>query len=219
MSTTTNRALSVLAACCGLLAGFGGVEHGYFEILQGNVAPDGLMIASMGPPCVAAEVWHACEPAMTILPSFLWTGVISLILGVITFVWSGWFVRRRHGGTVLMLLSVALLLFGGGIFPPVIGIVGGLIGRSIHTQLTGWRARMNGTVGQLLSAAWPWSVVVLFGWLFAQFIVGRFFNDFLLNSGILIPSLILGLLLLSILSAYARDARAHDVSRKSAQDS
>lgn len=33
----TNRALRVLAACCGLLAGFGGIEHGYFEILQGLV--------------------------------------------------------------------------------------------------------------------------------------------------------------------------------------
>jgi hypothetical protein len=42
----------IIAASFGLFAGFGGLEQGYFETLQGNVRPGSILIASMGPPCV-----------------------------------------------------------------------------------------------------------------------------------------------------------------------
>jgi len=35
--------------------------------------PEGLLINSMGPPC---------EPAITILPSFLITGILAVVIGV-----------------------------------------------------------------------------------------------------------------------------------------
>ena len=42
------RATRVVAALLGLFAGIGGPEHGYFEILRGNVRPDGFVIAHLG---------------------------------------------------------------------------------------------------------------------------------------------------------------------------
>ena len=77
------KATKTVATWFGIVAGIAGLEHGYFEILQGNARPEGLMIASMGPPCVAEEVWNACEPAMTILPNFLVTGILAVILSLI----------------------------------------------------------------------------------------------------------------------------------------
>ena len=44
------KATRVVAASLGVLAGIGGPEHGVFEILQGKVAPGGLVIDAMGPP-------------------------------------------------------------------------------------------------------------------------------------------------------------------------
>jgi hypothetical protein len=38
-----------------------------------------------------------------------------------------------------------------------------------------------------------------------QFAIGYFFNDFLMNTGFFIPLLILGLMALAIVSAFARD--------------
>lgn len=64
---------------------------------------------------------------MTIIPNFLITGIVALILGVITMAWSIVFIRRQQGGLILALLSLALLLFGGGIIPPIIGFIGGLM--------------------------------------------------------------------------------------------
>jgi hypothetical protein len=199
------RATRTVAAAFGVFAGFGGVEHGYFEVLQGNVRPEGIMIVSMGPPCVPEEVWNACEPAMTIIPNFLVTGIVAMALGLVTMVWSAGFAQRQHGGAILALMSIGLLLFGGGIFPPLIGLVGGMMGTRIDVPLGGrpspaWRAAAK---------MWPGAIVALFVWLFSQFVIGYFFNDFIMgNDAVLVPwlGLIFGLLVLSVLAAHARDA-------------
>ncbi len=198
------KATRIVAASLGLFAGFGGLEHGYFEILQGNMRPESSMIASMGAPCVPEEVWHLCEPAMTILPNFLATGIISMILGGITMVWAAAFVQRKHGGAVLALLCLGLLLFGGGMFPPVIGMVGGLVGTQINTPMK----QQPGTIWKMLAALWPWILILYFVLLFSQFAVGYFFNDFVMEQGAAaIPIVILGLLALSVLAGYGHDVQ------------
>ncbi len=175
--------------------------------MQGDVAPAGVMISSMGPPCVPEEIWNACEPAMTILPSFLLTGIVAVVLGMIAMVWSLFFITKRRGGLVLIVLSLAMLLFGGGIFPPVIGMVGGAVGTRINTPIAWWRKRFSGGAGRFLAALWPWTVVVFFVGLFGQFVVGYFFNDLLLQNGALILILIPLLLVVTVLSAFAWDVQ------------
>ena len=195
------KATRIIAASFGIFAGFGGLEHGYFEMLQGNVRPESIMIASMGAPCVPEEIWNACEPAMTIIPNFLVTGILAMALGLVTMVWAAAFVHRPHGGTILALLSFGLLLFGGGIFPPVIGIIGGVIGTRINTPLK----KQPSPVWRMLAKLCPWTLVVFFVWLFGQFVIGYFFNEFLTDNALLIPVLILGLLVVSILAGYGHD--------------
>lgn len=148
------RASRITAAVLGVFAGGASIEHGIYEILQGNLRPAGLMINSMGPPCQPESVWHACEPAMTIIPSFLISGIVAAAIGAFVLVWSIAFIQKKHGGLIVILASVLMLLFGGGIFPPLIGY---------------------------------------------------FFNDFLLSSGFFIPGLIVGLLILSAISAIGHD--------------
>ena len=77
------RATKTVGTWFGVSAGIAGLEHGYFEILQGGVRPAGLMILSMGPPCVPEKTWNGCEPAMTILPNFLLTGILAMLIGVL----------------------------------------------------------------------------------------------------------------------------------------
>jgi hypothetical protein len=176
--------------------------------MQGHVRPDGLMIASMGPPCDPEQVWNACEPAMTVVPSFLITGILATIVGILTMVWAIAFVHKtRIGGPVLIGLSIILLLVGGGLFPPFIGIVGGVVALFIHAPSRRKTVRAPGPLSRFFAALWPWPLVAFFTWLFGQFIVGYFFNDWLRESGFLIPLLILGLMVLSIVSAFARDAQ------------
>ncbi len=202
-----NIATRIVASSFGAFAAIGAIEHGIFEIMQGDVAPAGVMISSMGPPCVPEETWNACEPAMTILPSFLLTGIVAVVLGMIAMVWSLFFITKRRGGLVLIVLSLAMLLFGGGIFPPVIGIAGGAVGTRINTPIAWWRKRFSGGAGRFLAALWPWTVIVFFVGLFGQFVVGYFFNDLLLQNGALILTLIPLLLVVTVLNAFAWDVQ------------
>ena len=204
------KATRIVAALFGAFAGFGGPEHGYFEILRGNARPDSLIIAAMGPPCEPEKVWNLCEPAMTVIPSYLATGILAFVIGLITMIWAVAFVHRKHGGLVLILLSIVLLLVGGGLFPPVIGIVAGLVATRINAPLTRQPSHLYGKVLRFLAKLWPWPLVAFFVWAFGQFIVGYFFNEFLQQSGFLAPLLIVGLLGLSILTGYARDVHDHD---------
>ena len=198
------KATRIVALAFGIFAGFGGPEHGYFEMLQGHARPDNLIIAAIGPPCDPEKVWNLCEPAMTVIPSFLATGILATVLGLITMIWAATFIHRKHGGIVLILLSIALFLVGGGLFPPVIGAIAGVVGTRINAPLT----KQPGSVSRFLARLWPWSLVAFFVWAFGQFVVGYYFNDFFQKSGFVSPLLIVGLLVLSILAAYACDVQA-----------
>jgi hypothetical protein len=190
-----------VAVALGITAGLSGMMHGIYEMLQGSTRPEGLVIASIGPPCDPALAWNACEPAMTIVPNFLITGILATLIGLLIVLWSARFIQRRRGGLVLILLSVLLLLFGGGFFPPLIGILGGVAGTTINRPLP----VAGGRITLFLAALWPWPLILLLVWLGGQIVVGHFFNDFLQRVMILGVLLILTMLPLSMVSGYAAD--------------
>ncbi len=196
------KATKTVATWLGIAAGIAGLEHGYYEILQGSTRPAGMMIVSMGPPCVPEEIWNGCEPAMTVIPNFLLTGMLAMLLGLAIIIWSVGFVQRRHGGLVLILLSIALLLFGGGLFPPMIGLIGGWAGTKINKPIN----RVPGNITRMAARLWPWPLVILMIWLLGQFLVGYFYNDLLMSIMVWGLLLILSMLLLSVYSGYAHDA-------------
>jgi hypothetical protein len=45
---TTISATRAVASTLGVLVGLAGIEHGFFELLQGNVTPSGIMIDAIG---------------------------------------------------------------------------------------------------------------------------------------------------------------------------
>jgi hypothetical protein len=196
------RSTRITAATLGILAGLAGLEHGYFEYLQGNVPPPGFVFPSMGTPCVPEQVWNACEPALTLLPTLRAAGGLTVLISLLILVWSLFFLQHRSGGAMLITLSVLLLLAGGGIFPPLFGVIGGAAGTQINKPLP---ETPPTRLVRLAARLWPWPLVILVVWLLGQFPVGYFFNDFLkgiMGFGML---LILTMLPLSVYSAYAAD--------------
>jgi hypothetical protein len=119
--------LKAAAVSIGIFAGLGGASHGPGEILQGNIDPSGIMI----------KAWSGLttlggEPAMTIVPNYVVTGILTIIFGLFVATWAGAYVERKHGGFLLILLSIMMLLVGGGIVPPFFGVAAGLIGMLIN---------------------------------------------------------------------------------------
>jgi hypothetical protein len=144
---------------------------------------------------------------MTIVPSFLITGILAVIFGIVVMVWSAFFLQKKRGGLILILLCIPLLLFGGGLFPPLIGVIAGALGTRINKPLRAEGSRLSSGLLRFLAALWPWSLAVYVLWVLGQFVIGHFFNDWLLANGYLIIVMVLGTLLLSVVSTYAHDLK------------
>jgi len=93
---------------------------------------------------------------MTIVPNLLVTGILTIAVSVAVIVWSAAFVQRKHGGLVLLLLCLAMLLVGGGFGPPIIGILAGVAGLGINAPYTWWRTHLPTRTRRLLATLWPW---------------------------------------------------------------
>ena len=75
-----NNATRTNVAVLGTIFGISGMSHGFFETLQGNVPTDGLFIFAIG---AAQKMWpHGDEPAFTLIPNFLLTGIAAMIVGL-----------------------------------------------------------------------------------------------------------------------------------------
>jgi hypothetical protein len=149
------NATRVMVSTFGAFVGLIGVEHGIGETLQGNITPDGLMILSW--PDSALFRILGGEPAMTVVPNLLVTGILAILVSLIYVVWAVAFVQRKNGGLILMLLAIIMLPVGGGIFPPILGIIISVVGTRINAPLTWWRAHLSAGSRRFLAKLWPWS--------------------------------------------------------------
>lgn len=105
------NATRVIATTLGVFFGlFSGVNHGFWEILQGNTPTNGPFIHAIGE---AQRFWPlGTEDAFTLPPTFTLTGIASIIVGVAIIIWSIWFLPRRHGRTVFLGLFILSFLVG-----------------------------------------------------------------------------------------------------------
>jgi hypothetical protein len=150
-------AIRVTASTLGAIVGLAGMEHGFFEMLQGNATTNGLVIDAIGP---AQKLWPgATEPALTIIPNFFLSGISAMIVGFLVTIWAVVFVQRKYGAVLLLLLSVLLFLVGGGSPPIFLGVVASAVATRINKPLTWWHAHLSVNVGGFLAKLWPWSII------------------------------------------------------------
>ncbi len=205
------NATRVVASTFGVLVGLAGIEHGYFELLQGDVRPGSIMIDAIGP---AQRFWeYGTERALTIIPSFLVTGILAMVFGLLVVIWAGAFVHRKNGAGVLLLLSIMLFLVGGGFGPIFLAILASATATRIDKPLKWWRAHLPVNVRGFLTKLWPWSIVAsvllfvisveiaIFGYPLVWF----FGTDTTFTIQYTSAYIMLGLMLLSVLTGFAHD--------------
>jgi hypothetical protein len=163
-------ALRATASVFGVYAGLLGMEHGFFETLQGNVVPNGVKILAVGPPGLPFPFGH--EPAMTLIPNFLVTGILAMIFGLLITIWAAMFVQKKHGAVVLFLLSIILLLVGGGFGPMTLLITASIAASRIDKPLVWWRSHLLANLRRLLAKLWPWSFFAALLWVPFEFTLG-----------------------------------------------
>ena len=147
------RPLRIIGVSFGMLSGLGGFIHALGEIKQGNVKPESIFIPSWKEGPIA--LYYDGDPAITILPNMLYTGLVCLIISVFVFLWSLFFLRNKRAGLILLFSSFLLLLFGGGVGPPVLGALAGIAGAGIGGRFHWFKKIAPLAVSKALGAIWP----------------------------------------------------------------
>lgn len=96
------------------------------------------------------------EPGITIVPNLLVTGILTITVSLLVIIWATAFIQRKNGGRILLLLSVIMFLVGGGVGPPIIGILVGMAGTGIKAPSIWWRKRLSANLQRFLATLWPW---------------------------------------------------------------
>ena len=154
-----NRATRTIVAVLGVMLGIAGLNHGFFEALQGNSPTNGLIIQAIGD---EHQMWlYGTEEAFSIVPNFLLTGVLAMLISIAIIIWSVGFVHKKQGPIVFILLFLLLFLTGGGIGQIVFFIPTWLASTRINSPLTWWRKVLPEKIRWVLAKLWPYSLSVV----------------------------------------------------------
>jgi len=154
-----------------------GFIHGVGEILQtGNQATSNLIYAlDVADP---AKVWHGGLPAFTLIPDFLISGIITLLISIAIIVFANLLIESKHF-IFFPLVFILLFLFGGGFVPPFIGIIS-----SVYYAIQK-RSSMNTKqptlLRKLFAKLWIYLISVLIFWFPSSWIIGWIFHEFRLQ--------------------------------------
>jgi len=153
-SRFTARRITALVLC--ILIGASGINHGFFEAIQGWKPTSGLVVQAIGE---AQRMWpHGTEEALTVVPNFLITGILAMCTGLTIIVWSIGFIQKKHGTLTLLLLFIILFLAGGGIAQVLFFLPTWAYSTRIDKPLQWWRRILPERGGRSLSSIWKWSL-------------------------------------------------------------
>ena len=211
------NATRIVVVAFAMLCGFTGIIAGYFEILQGNVAPDGLIISTIGPEYsiwTTYSIYELMEPysALTIIPNFLLTGIASIIVSCLVMLWAVGFIHKKHGVIIFLLLSIIQFLVGGA-FVMDLAIITSITATRINKPLRWWRSHLSDKMKRSFALIWPWSLmfyIVLSSILLGITILGLNNVD-LLDYLEIAATLMFIPLILMIIGGFAYDIQKHKV--------
>lgn len=205
-----NNSIKKVVSIIGVVFGVGGIGHGFFETLQGNKPTEGLMIHAIGE---AQKMWvNGNEPALTIIPNYLVTGVAAMVVGMLIIIWSIGFMHRKYAASIYLILFVTLLLVGGGIGQIIFFTIGWLLATRIDKRLLLFRRIMPKAFRTVMKKVWRVTLFVSAGLIMCALEIAMFgivpgMKDPNIITNTMLMSLGIGLLLLLIssLSAIAYD--------------
>ncbi|MFW9906255.1 MAG: hypothetical protein ACFFFH_18185 [Candidatus Thorarchaeota archaeon] len=156
------KASRVTVSTFGAIIGIAGIEHGIGEILQENKVPEGFYIESW-PDNPLYEILSG-EPALTVIPNLFLTGILAIIASIALIIWVIFFIERKHGALIFLLLTFIGMLVGIGVAGPIlIGIITGLAATRINSQIT-WMNE-HSSASDFLSKIWKYVYIVsIFSW-------------------------------------------------------
>ena len=202
------NATRVIVTTLGFILGVTGMVHGFFEVLQGNKPTDGILIQAIGP---EHQMWmYGGEEAITLIPNFLITGIITMCMSVSVMVWTLFFIHKKHGSSVFLFLNILSLLTGGGIFQVVTFTIAWAFSTRINGSLDWWENKLSANLRPKIKNFWlplnllgviPYAIVQGIG--ITGFVPGISDPEMVMNVVFLLLFSSLGLFILAFICGYA----------------
>jgi hypothetical protein len=136
----TNASSRVYVLMFGTLTGLSGILHGIFETLQGNKSTEGLVLTGIG--------------AITLIPNYLLTGIVAIIVGLAIMVWTVGFIHKKNGPIIFLLLSILLFFVGGGVAQVAGFIIAWAVATQINNPLSWWEKALPRPGRRILARLW-----------------------------------------------------------------
>ena len=148
------NATRFIVATLGVLFALAGIDHGFFETLQGYAPTHGLIVQAIG---AQNRMWaYGTEDALTLIPNFLLSGIASIAISLLIAVWSVGFVQRKYGSTIFLLLFILLFLSGGGLAQIVYFTLAWAVSTRIDKPLTWLGRSLPEHFLRALGMSWLW---------------------------------------------------------------
>ena len=154
-----------------------GFIHGLGEILQaGSQATSNLIFAlDVADP---EKVWHGGLPAFTLVPDFLISGIITVLISIAIIVLANLLIENKYF-IFFPLIFILLFLFGGGFVPPFIGIISSTY-YAIQKK-SSMNTKQPTLLRKLFANLWIYLISALIFWLPSSWIIGWIFPEFRLQ--------------------------------------
>jgi len=137
-----------IAATFGAIAGLSNMAYAVAEALEGHTRPTAVFFTLNG------------QPAITVLPDMLLTGVIGFCLSLTFTLCAILFTKRWQGGLAMLLISCLQIPFGAGLVRLFQAIIYSLVGTRIDRPLKLWTAILRQPSRSKFSRLWPASFIV-----------------------------------------------------------
>lgn len=154
-----------------------GFIHGIGEILQAGSQSNSNLIYAID---VADpdKIWHAGLPAFSLIPDFLISGIITILISIAIVVFANLLIESNYF-KFLPLFFILLFLFGGGFVPPFIGIISST--SYIIKRKSNMNIKQPSFLRKLIAKLWIYLISVLILWFPSSWIIGWIFPAFRLQ--------------------------------------
>lgn len=212
-----NQKTRITASIIGVLLGIAGfINHGLFEILQGNTPTNGFFIEAIGE---ANRFWvHGTEAAFTIIPNFLVTGICVILVSLAIILWSIKYIQVKHGATIFLSLLILLTLVGGGIGHIILFLPTWAYATGINKSLYWWKNILPVRFRKALSKLWIYCLAATsISWLIVMelgifgFFPGQTNPDTILNIVFAFLFFTVVLVNLTFICGFARDIEEREL--------
>ena len=136
----------------GIMIGLSSINHGVFEVIQGNKPITEFFISAIGP---EQQMWeHGKEGAVTLWKTYQSSGIAAIFFGLSMLLWSIIGIHKRFGPWIFLTLAIGSLLSGGGVAQIVLFSVNFNLALRIHKTAGNMSKRLSENSRNLLAGLW-----------------------------------------------------------------